>query len=118
MKSPPHKPGPPTGLREGLARRRGHRKREGRRVANEDRARPGPSGKDMLSSPGGPPPEARRASAAAGSELSEEPETATDVGRRRDAPRPVLRASKGLRWRGAVDTLPERVRVGRGALGR
>ena len=51
----------------------------------------------------------RRASAAG----SEEPETATDVDRRRYTPRPVLRpgAAEGQRWRGAVDTLPDRVRI-------
>ena len=53
----------------------------------------------------------RRASAAGSA--SEEPETATDVDRQRDAPRPVLRpgASEGRRWRGAVDTLPDLVRI-------
>ena len=45
-----------------------------------------------------------------GSEDNEEPEAATDsdVGRRRDAPRPLLslRASEGRRWWGALDNLP------------
>ena len=41
---------------------------------------------------------ADRASAAG----SEEPEAATDVSRRRDAPRPVHRASESQRWRGTT----------------
>ena len=40
-----------------------------------------------------------------------EPEIASDDGRGRDAPRPVLRASESLRWRGAVESLPERARI-------
>ena len=43
---------------------------------------------------------ARRASAAA----SDEPEAATEVGRRRDAPRPVLRAGESGPGEGGVDT--------------
>ena len=58
--------------------------------------------------PGGPPPVGARRASTAG---SEEPEAATDVGRRRDAPRPVPRVSEGRKWRGAVDTLPERARI-------
>ena len=50
---------------------------------------------------------ARRASAAA----SEDPEAAAEGGPRRDTPVPVLRASEGRSWRGAVDSLPERVRI-------
>ena len=61
-----------------------------------------------------------RCASAAG---SEEPEIATDVDRRRDPPRQVLRAadSEGRRWRGlgAVDrdTLPDRVRIADAPLG-
>ena len=73
---------------------------------NSDRCRPGEArpGRTVTPAVG-----AGRASAAG----SEEPEAATDVGRRRDAPRPVRRASEGRRpgWRGAVDNLPQRVRT-------
>ena len=45
----------------------------------------------------------QRASAAG----SEDREAAREGGRRQDAPGPVLRASEGRRWRGAVDKLSE-----------
>ena len=52
--------------------------------------------------PGGPPPSGRGSGAAG----SEDPEAAAEGGHRQDAPLPVLRASEGRRWRGAVDKLP------------
>ena len=69
--------------------------------------------------PGGPTPSGLDASAAGGPAAAagrEEPEAATDVGRRRDSQRPVLRASEGRRWWGAraVDNLPDCERAGQG----
>ena len=88
----PRKPGPPKGLREGLARAL-------ETGGPECPSRPqGPLPAEQVGRAVEAPPGrttavgARRASAAA---RSEEPEAATDVGRRRDAPRPVLRASEG-----------------------
>ena len=87
--TPPHKPGPPAGLREGLARAQ---------EAGEPKCRPrGPrpaerGGRAVKAPPGRTPAVGARRASAAG---SEEPEAATDVGRLRDAPRPVHRASEG-----------------------
>ena len=105
METPPHKPAPPTGLREGLAR--------ALEAGGPECRPPGPLpaervGRAVEAPPGQTPAVGARRASAAG---SEEPETATHVGRRRDTPRPVLRASDGQRWRGAVDNLPERARI-------
>ena len=105
METPPHKPAPPTGLREGLAR--------ALEAGGPECRPPGPLpaervGRAVEAPPGRTPAVGARRASAAG---SEEPEPATHVGRRRDAPRPVLRASEGRRWREAVDNLPVRVLI-------
>ena len=98
--TPPYKPGPgpPAGLREGLAR-------ELEAGGPERRPRgpcPAERGGRAVAPPGTPAVGARRASAAG----SEELEAATNVGRRLDAMRTVHRASESWRWGGAVDNLP------------
>ena len=81
--TPPHKPGPPAWLREGLAR--------ALQAGGPERRPRGPlpakrGGRAVKAPPGRTPAVgARRASATA----NEEPEAATDVGRQRDVPRPV-----------------------------
>ena len=88
-----------AGLREGLARAL---EAEGRRPQG---SRPAERGGRAGKAPPVRTPAVgalHRGASAAG---SEEPEAATDVGRRRDAPRPVLRASEGRRWPGALDNL-------------
>ena len=86
--TPPHKPGPPAWLREGLARalQAGGPERRPRGP------RPAERGGRVVKAPPGRVPAvwAQRESAS----RREEPEAATDVGRRRDAPRPVHRASE------------------------
>ena len=93
LETPPHKPepGPPAGLREGLARAQ----EAGGQCCRPQGPLPIERVGCAVEAPSGRAPAvgARRASAAG----SEEPESATDVGRRRDAPRPVLRASEGRR---------------------
>ena len=89
----PHKPGPPAGLGEGLAWALevggpGHRS-QGPRPAER-------GGRAVKAPPGRTPAVGARRTSAAG---SEEPEAATAVGHRRDAPRPVHRASESRRWR-------------------
>ena len=98
--TPPHKPGPPAGLGEGLAR--------ALEVGGPGRRSRGPppaerGGRAVKAPPGRTPAVGARRARATG---SEEPEAATDVGRRRDVPRPVDRAWEGWRWRGALDNLP------------
>ena len=96
---------------------RGHCKREGPSVAYEDRARPsGDNGRSRLRQAARV--DTRRRGAARDAAKNEEPEAATDVGRRRDAPRPVHRASESWRWRGALDNLPYRVRTAEAPPGR
>ena len=81
METPPHKPAPPTGLREGLAR--------ALEAGGPECRPPGPLPAERVGRAVEAPPRrtpavgARRASAAG----SEETEAATDVDRRRDAPR-------------------------------
>ena len=103
--TPPHKPEPPAELGEGLAR--------ALEVGGPGRRSRGPppaerGGRAVKAPPGRTPAVGARRASAAG---SEEPEAATEVGRRRDAQRPVHRASENRRWRGAVDNLPLRVRT-------
>ena len=95
LETPPHKlePGPPAGLREGLARAQGSE-------AGGPKGRPRePLPAERVGCAVDAPPRrtpavgARRASATG----REEPEAATGVGRRRGAPRPVLRASESRR---------------------
>ena len=84
--TPPHKPGPPAGLRE-LLERALEVGGPGRCPLGQRLAERG--GRAVKAPPGRTPAvRAWRASAAG----SEELEAATDVGRRRDAPRPVHRA--------------------------
>ena len=83
--TPPPMPGPPTGKVRGS---RGHRKREGPSIAHKDRSRP---------------TRAERAVRA----------IEAPPGRIRKPPPKLAggRASEGRRWRGAVDNLPDRVRI-------
>ena len=82
----PHKPGPPAGLREGLTLTPG----AGGPELRPRGPRPTERGGRADAPPGTRGVGARRASAAGG----EEPEAATEVGRRRDAPRPGRRAAE------------------------
>ena len=101
----PYKPGPPTGLREGLARAQ----EAGGPEFHPQGSLPAERvGRAVEAPPGRTPAVGARRARAAG---REEPEAATDVGRQRDAPRQVHRASEGRRWWGAVHNLPERVRI-------
>ena len=78
------------------------RARASHRLRRPRGPRPAERGGRAVAPPGTPAVGAQRASPAG----SEELEAATNVGRRRDAPRPVHRASQSWRWRGAVDNLP------------
>ena len=97
--TPPHKPGPPAGLREGLARAQ---KAEGPSVAHEDRTRP--SGEDGRSRhrPGGPPPSGRGARAPPEVKSQKLPQMWAVCGTLHDRCTGPRRA----RWRGALDNLP------------
>ena len=75
------------------------------------RTAPGRAGRTCSRGSAQADPAVRARRVSASGSLSEEPEAATDVDRRRDAPRPALRTSAGRRWRGAVDNLPQRVQV-------
>ena len=84
--TPPHKPGPPAGLRKGLAQalQAGGLERRPQGLRPAERGGRAVKAPPRRTSAVG----ARRASATG----SEEPEAATDVGRRRDVPRLVHRA--------------------------
>ena len=98
-----------TGLREGLARAKEARGPECR----PRRPLPAERGERAVGLlQGGPPPSGRGARAPPEVKIPKPLQrVAVGAATRRDTPRPVLRASEGRRWRGAVDKLPKRVRI-------
>ena len=104
LETPPHKPGLLTELKEGLARAW---EAGGPRFCPR-RQRPTELVGRAVGAPRRTPSGGERRASVAG---NEEAEAATNVDRRQDATRPVLRAAEGRRWRLAMDNLQDRVRI-------